>query len=155
MSAMFCLQTQSHLTATQTPPPHHHQRMEVYVQRCPRPPFIIESRHLADARIAMVTPHQRHCHCTCQRLRCLVQRFVGIGKRLGLVIRRVFPVPKSGRNSCVCTCVCEREGVTMSSSQMSNGIINTVFITNIVTVNIRNYCVCFRLGKKEQEERCR
>lgn len=44
---------------------------------------------------------------------------------------------------------------TMSSSQMSNGIINTVFITNIVTVNIRNYCVCFRLGKKEQEERCR
>lgn len=44
---------------------------------------------------------------------------------------------------------------TMSSSQMSNGIINTVFITNIVTVNIRNYYVCFRLGKKEQEERCR
>lgn len=43
----------------------------------------------------------------------------------------------------------------MSSSKMSNGIINTVFITNIVTVNIRNYCVCFRLGKKEQEERCR
>lgn len=38
---------------------------------------------------------------------------------------------------------------TMSSSQMSNGIINTVFITNIVTVNIRNYCVCLRLGKKK------